>query len=132
MATHYDESHHLIISEDDARGGVTGHNVRYVLAFGLTGVVAAFAAIAIYFGFDTLSERLSAAFARHPWEIVQSLAPYAAILLGGVIVGGLALGIWNLVAGHSEDDSESFMRARVATQFAIICVAMALLYVSTV
>jgi hypothetical protein len=25
----------VIISEDDARGGVTGHHVRYVLAFGL-------------------------------------------------------------------------------------------------
>ena len=24
----------VIISEDDARGGVTGHHVRYVLAFG--------------------------------------------------------------------------------------------------
>ena len=32
------------------RGGVTGHNVRYVLAFGLAGVIIAFIAIAIYFG----------------------------------------------------------------------------------
>ena len=30
---------------DKARAGVTGHNVRYVLAFGLAGVVAAFAAL---------------------------------------------------------------------------------------
>ena len=47
MATNYDDAHHTEISADDARGGVTGHNVRYVLAYGLTGVIAAFAAIAI-------------------------------------------------------------------------------------
>ena len=32
------------------RGGVTGHNVRYVLAFGLAGVIIAFLVIAIRFG----------------------------------------------------------------------------------
>jgi hypothetical protein len=32
-----------------ARGGVTGHNVRYVLAFGLGGVIIAFLTIALYF-----------------------------------------------------------------------------------
>jgi Flp pilus assembly protein TadB len=32
------------------RGGVTGHNVRYVLAFGLVGVIIAFIVIAIYSG----------------------------------------------------------------------------------
>jgi hypothetical protein len=31
-----------IISEDEARSGVTGHNVRYVLAAGLILVVASF------------------------------------------------------------------------------------------
>jgi hypothetical protein len=30
---------------DKARAGVTGHNVRYVLAFGLAGVIVAFAAL---------------------------------------------------------------------------------------
>ena len=32
------------------RGGVTKHNVRYVLGFGLAGVIIAFIVIAIYFG----------------------------------------------------------------------------------
>jgi hypothetical protein len=32
-----------------ARAGVTGHNVRYVLAFGLVGVIIAFLIIALYF-----------------------------------------------------------------------------------
>ena len=32
------------------RGGVTEHNVRYVLAFGVAGVIIAFIVIAIYVG----------------------------------------------------------------------------------
>jgi hypothetical protein len=40
-----------VVSKVDARQGVTGHNVRYVLGFGLAGIVIAFAAIyLIYFG----------------------------------------------------------------------------------
>jgi hypothetical protein len=35
------------------RGGVTKHNVRYVLAFGLTGVIIAFTVIALYFGLSS-------------------------------------------------------------------------------
>jgi hypothetical protein len=34
---------------DEARAGVTGHNVRYVLAFGLAGVIVAFAALLFIF-----------------------------------------------------------------------------------
>lgn len=37
-------------STTKARGGVTGHNVRYVLAFGLTGIIIAFIALGLYFG----------------------------------------------------------------------------------
>jgi hypothetical protein len=131
MAAFYDDTQHLVISTDDARSGVTGHNVRYVLALSMTGLIAAFAAIGIYFGFDAISERLSTAFARQPWEIVQSMAPNATIILAGAIVGGLLLGVWNIVAGRSEDDSETFMRVRVVAQFALICIIMAMLYVST-
>ncbi len=36
-------------STTKARGGVTGHHVRYVLAFGLAGIIIAFIAIG-YFG----------------------------------------------------------------------------------
>jgi hypothetical protein len=32
-----------------ARSGVTGHNVRYVLAFGEAGVIVAFLIIGLYF-----------------------------------------------------------------------------------
>lgn len=38
------------VSKTRARGGVTGHNVRYVLAFGLAGVVIAFVALGLYYG----------------------------------------------------------------------------------
>jgi hypothetical protein len=34
-----------VLDEVDARQGVTGHNVRYVLLFGLIAVIVAFAAI---------------------------------------------------------------------------------------
>ena len=38
------------ISTTKARGGVTGHQVRYVLAFGLAGIIITFIAIGLYFG----------------------------------------------------------------------------------
>jgi len=38
-----------VLATDEARQGVTGHNVRYVLGWGIFGVVAAFAIIlAVY------------------------------------------------------------------------------------
>jgi hypothetical protein len=132
MTAHYDEIHGLVISGDDARGGVTGHNARYVLAASMTGIVAAFAAVAIYFGFDRLQNNLSAAFSQSPSDVLQALSPYAAIVFAGAIGTGLLLGLWNMISGHSEDDSQSFMRFRVAAQFATICVIMAMLYVSAV
>ena len=39
-----------VVPKTEARQGVTGHNVRYVLGFGLLGVIVAFAVIwLIYF-----------------------------------------------------------------------------------
>jgi len=35
----------VILSADEAREGVTGHGVRYVLGFSLVGAVAAFAVL---------------------------------------------------------------------------------------
>jgi hypothetical protein len=40
----------LILDKVDARQGVTGHNVRYVLGFGLAAIIIAFAVI-LYFDF---------------------------------------------------------------------------------
>ena len=37
------------LTPNQARAGVTGHNVRYILAYGVVGVIIAFAAIGMYF-----------------------------------------------------------------------------------
>jgi len=40
-----------VVSTPSARQGVTGHNVRYVLGFGIAGIVVAFLFVyLIYFG----------------------------------------------------------------------------------
>lgn len=130
MAT-YDEAHPtVVLSDDEARSGVTGHNVRYVLAFGLTGVIAAFAAIATYFGFDALHERASSALSESPYEVLRAFAGYAAMVLVGALACGLLLGIWNAISGRSKNTSQRLMRIRVAVQFALVCVIVALMYVS--
>ena len=45
MMSTNDEEASVKVSKTKARGGVTGHNVRYVLTFGLMGVIAAFIAL---------------------------------------------------------------------------------------
>jgi hypothetical protein len=53
MAYHSDSSseHRPVLDKTEARQGVTGHNVRYVLGFGLAAVIIAFAAVYfVYFG----------------------------------------------------------------------------------
>ena len=36
-----------------ARGGITGHHVRYVLGFGLAGIIGAFVVMGLLFGFGS-------------------------------------------------------------------------------
>lgn len=131
MAAYIDQDHHIVVPEDDARAGVTGHNVRYVLAFSMTGVILAFAAIALYWGFDAIDARVSAALSHNPSLMIQAFAPYAVVVLMGAIGAGLLLGLWSLIGGQSGDESESFMRARVSLQFAAVCVIMAIFYMAT-
>jgi len=46
-----EEQDRPVLSKNEARQAVTGHNVRYVLGFGLAGVIAAFVVIyVVYFG----------------------------------------------------------------------------------
>jgi hypothetical protein len=40
----------IVKPTDQARAGVTGHGVRYVLGFGLAGVVLAFVVLGLYYG----------------------------------------------------------------------------------
>jgi hypothetical protein len=53
-----------VLSEVEARAGVTGHHVRHVLAFGLAGSVNAFVVIALYFYYAELISALSQASAQ--------------------------------------------------------------------
>jgi hypothetical protein len=40
-----------VVSKVEARGGVTGHNARYVLGFGVVAIIVIFVAIwLVYFG----------------------------------------------------------------------------------
>ena len=51
MSASNDSEHRTVVPTEKARQGATGQNVRYVLGFGLVGVIIAFAVIyAIYFG----------------------------------------------------------------------------------
>ena len=49
----------VVLSGDKARGGVTGHHVRYVLAFGLAGSIIVFVVIGLYFGYGQLTQMIS-------------------------------------------------------------------------
>jgi cytochrome b subunit of formate dehydrogenase len=122
-----DDKNTPIISEDAVRGGVTGHNVRYVLEYGLAGVVAAFVGLALYYGYDRLQDRLSTVLSA---ANLRAFAPYAAVVIVGAIGARLLLEAWTHLSGRSEDGSQRFMRARVVTQFAIICVLLVISYLA--
>jgi hypothetical protein len=47
------EAQPVSISTNKAKGGITGHHVRYVLAFGLVGIIIAFIAMSLFFGFGS-------------------------------------------------------------------------------
>jgi hypothetical protein len=40
----------IVKSADEARAGVTGHGVRYVLGFAIAGALLAFVLLSLYFG----------------------------------------------------------------------------------
>ena len=112
---------------DKARGGVTGHHVRYVLAFGLAGSIIAFAVIGLYFGYAKLTQMISQMSTRiEPTTLVS----YAVIIALAVVATVLLLGLWDMVSGRSLNTSERVMRWRVVLQFIAICLVMAALYLS--
>jgi hypothetical protein len=117
----------VVISRDEARGGVTGHHVRYVLAFGLAGTVIAFVVIGLYFGYGKLMQMMSQMSTRiDPTTLVS----YAIIIALAVVATVLLLGLWDMVSGRSLNTSQSVMRWRVVLQFIAICLVMASLYLS--
>lgn len=52
MTRHSDSTEYRpVVSKTEARQGVTGHNVRYVLGIGLAAIIVAFVVVyAVYFG----------------------------------------------------------------------------------
>ena len=53
-----------VISANEFRAGVTGHHVRYVLVFGLAGVIIAFVVIGRYFYFGKVTQTISQTWTR--------------------------------------------------------------------
>jgi Hypoxia induced protein conserved region len=116
-----------VLSEVEARAGVTGHHVRRVLAFGLAGSVIAFVVIALYFYYAKLIETISQASAAID---LTRLVYFAIPLALGSVAIVLVLGLWNMVARPRPEVSQTLMRWRVALQFIALCLVMAALYLS--
>jgi hypothetical protein len=88
----------VVLSRDKARGGVTGHHVRYVLAFGLAGSIIAFVVIGLYFGYGQLTQMISQTSTQiDPTTLVS----YAIIIALAVAATVLLLGLWDMVSGRS-------------------------------
>jgi hypothetical protein len=119
----------VILSTDEARAGVTGHHVRYVLAFGLAGSLIAFLVIGLYYGYGALAEMLAAMFAA-PGSLGQRILFFAIPLALAAVASVLLLGLGNMVWGRSASTSQSLMRWRVVLQFIALCLVMAALFLS--
>ena len=114
----------VVLSTDEVRAGVTGHDVRYVLAFGLLGSLIAFLIIGLYYGLGGLTQAIAELFGGEGTlgrRLVVIVVPLALVAVATV----LTLGLWNMVWGRS-----AIMRWRVALQFIALCLVMAALYLS--
>jgi Hypoxia induced protein conserved region len=117
----------VVISGNKARGGVTGHNVRYVLAFALAGSIIAFVVIGLYFYYGKLIQTISQKSTRtDPTTLVSYAIPIALAAVATVLL----LGLWNMMPGGSPNTSQTLMRWRVLLQFIALCLVMAALYLS--
>jgi hypoxia induced protein len=115
----------IVITGNEARGGVHEHRLHYVLAFGLAGGIIAFVAVGLYFGYDELTQTISHTSLSSD---LTRLAFYA-ILIALAAVGTVLLhGLWSMVSGGSLNTSQRVMRWRVVLQFIALCLVMAALY----
>jgi hypothetical protein len=68
----------VVISGNKARAGVTGHHVRYVLAFGLASSIIAFVVIGLYFYYGELTQIISQTSTRiDPTTVLSYAIPIA-------------------------------------------------------
>ena len=119
----------VVLSTDEARAGVTGHHVRYVLAFGLLGRLIAFLIIGLSYGFGGLMQAIAELFGGEG-TLARRLVLIAVPLALGAVATVLTLGLRNMVWGRSATTSQALMRWRVALQFIALCLVMAALYLS--
>ena len=119
----------VVLSTDEARAGVTGHHMRYVLAFGLLGSLIAFLIISLYYGFGALTQPLGAMSAGEG-TLAQRLVLVAVPLALLAVATALSLGLWNMVWGRSAVTSQRLMRWRIALQFIALCLVMTALCLS--
>ena len=117
----------IVITGNEARGGLHEHRAHYVLAFGLAGGIIAFLAVGLYFGYDKLTQTISqTSLPSDPTTLV-----FSAILIALAAVGiVLLLRLFNLMFGGSLNTSQRVMRWRVVLQFIALCLVMAALYLS--
>ena len=115
----------IVITGNEARGGLHEHRAHYVLAFGLAGGFIAFVAIGLYFGYDKLTQTISQTSLRSD---LTTLTSYIILIALGAIGTVLLVGLWGMVSGGSLNTSQRVMRWRVALQFIALCLVMAALY----
>ena len=118
----------VVLSGNKARAGVTGHHVRYVLAFGLAGSIIAFVVITLYFYYARLTQTISQTPSRvDPATLVSYAIPIALAAVATVLL----LGLWNMIMPRgSPNTSQTLMRWRVVLQFISLCLVMVALYLS--
>ena len=118
----------VVISGNKARSGVTGHHVRYVLAFGLAGAVVAFVVITLYFYYAKLTQAIYQTSARiDPVTLISYALPLALAAVATVLL----LGLWNMIMPRgTPNTSQTLMRWRVVLQFIALCLVMAALYLT--
>jgi hypothetical protein len=118
----------VVLSGNKARAGVTGHHVRYVLAFGLAGSIIAFVVITLYFYYARLTQTILQTPSRvDPATLVSYAIPIALAAVATVLL----LGLWNMIMPRgSPNTSQTLMRWRVVLQFISLCLVMAALYLS--
>lgn len=117
----------VVLTENDARAGVTGHHVRHVLAFGLLGSVIAYVGIALYFGHRWVADTISDASGRIEPGL---MARYATLGMLGLVAAALLIRLWDAVAGGSSRTSQRVMRLRVVLQLVAILLVVGAVFLS--
>jgi hypothetical protein len=117
----------IVITGNEARGGLHEHRAHYVLAFGLAGGIIAFVGVGLYFYYSKLTQAISQmSLPSDPTTLISYAILIALAAVGTVLLHGL----WSMVSGGSLNTIQRVMRWRVVLQFIALCLAMAALYLS--